>query len=158
MTLGSPDSCKIVRDARWQGKKVKAVGCGHSFSDVAAVEDGGIILDISSMSNVLEVDERRCRITVEAGMNVADLCEILDSHGWALANIGVIKSQTVAGLLATASHGRYRVEYEGDGYTLSKVTIAAEMTSAVAADSGMLYNGSLRVCWWCVQAASGTRR
>ena len=58
-------SCKIVRDARVQGKNVKAVGCGHSFSPVAAVGNGGVILDISDMCDVLEVDKQRCWITVE---------------------------------------------------------------------------------------------
>ena len=39
-------------------------------------------------------------------MPVADLCDHVVEQGWSLPNIGVIKAQTVAGLLATASHGR----------------------------------------------------
>jgi FAD/FMN-containing dehydrogenase len=105
-------SIQIVRYARARGCKVKVVGSGHSFSHAAAVADDGIILDISGLSGVLGVDRARRRITVEAGMTVAVLCEEVWAQGWSLANIGVIKSQTIAGLLATASHGRCRPNVE----------------------------------------------
>ena len=37
------------------GKTIKVVGCGHSFSDIAAVSKGGVILDLSQIASVLEV-------------------------------------------------------------------------------------------------------
>ena len=61
---------------------------------------------------MLGVDRARRRITVEASMTVAALCEEVWAQGWSLANIGVIKSQIIAGLLATASHGRCRPNVE----------------------------------------------
>jgi len=53
----------------------------------------------------MQTDLSRRRSTVGAGLSVTALFDEMYTRGWCLPNIGVIKSQTVAGLLATCSHG-----------------------------------------------------
>ena len=65
-----------------------------------------MLLDLGEICGLLDLDPPSCRLTVGAGMPVADLYDHVFEQGWSLPNIGVIKAQTVAGLLATASHGR----------------------------------------------------
>jgi FAD/FMN-containing dehydrogenase len=124
------DVCSIVRRATRCGKTVKAVGSGHSFSDIAASGEGGIIVDMTKMGNVLHADASRTRITVEAGMGVDVLCEELLKRGWSLPNIGVIKSQTVAGLLATCSHGSALASSPSSPPPSSSLSLAACVVGA----------------------------
>jgi L-gulonolactone oxidase len=60
------------------------------------------------MSNVLSLDRAAMRITVQAGMRLRALSAYLDGHGLALANLGSIDTQSVAGAIATGTHGTGR--------------------------------------------------
>ncbi|WP_030158119.1 D-arabinono-1,4-lactone oxidase [Glycomyces sp. NRRL B-16210] len=91
------------------GLRVKAVGTGHSFSGIAVAD--GVQVDMGGLDQVVEVDSRTGVVTVEAGMTLARLNEVLDAHGLALENMGDIDRQTVSGAISTGTHGtgdRYR--------------------------------------------------
>lgn len=57
------------------------------------------------MNRVIDVDARAGRVTVEAGMRLRDLNELLARQGLALGNLGSISEQTVAGAVSTGTHG-----------------------------------------------------
>ncbi len=106
---GAGEIAAAVRDAADDGLRVKAVGAGHSFSSIAAPE--GVMVDMSDMDGVVRVDTRTNLVTVEAGMPLWRLNQILDAHGLALENMGDIDRQTVSGAISTGTHGtgeRYR--------------------------------------------------
>ncbi len=104
------------------GHTVRMIGSGHSFTDTAAAN--GVMLRPGRLSAVREVDVPGNTITVESGMNLATLCEVLDEHGLALPNMGDIRVQTVAGAFQTGSHGTGRASgaYAGTVRALELVT------------------------------------
>jgi len=93
----------LVTSASEQGQKVKAVGSGHSFTSAAATN--GRMIGLENLSGILHVDRATCRVTVGAGTRLSELNTLLDAEGLALANLGDIAYQTVAGAISTSTHG-----------------------------------------------------
>ena len=93
----------LVASASEQGQKVKAVGSGHSFTSAAATN--GRMIRLENLSGILHVDRATCRVTVGAGTRLSELNTLLDAEGLALANLGDIAYQTVAGAISTSTHG-----------------------------------------------------
>lgn len=92
---------ELVRDAAREGRSVRAVGSRHSVA--AAYQTDDLTISLAHLSDVLSIDGRRVRF--QAGRILGDLCRTMDAAGLALANLGGITAQTVAGFLATGSHG-----------------------------------------------------
>jgi L-gulono-1,4-lactone dehydrogenase len=82
-------------------RRVKVAGSGHSFTDIACTD--GVMVDLSGMNRVLDVDGDD--VTVEAGITLHDLGEQLAARGLAMENQGDVDPQTLAGAIATATHG-----------------------------------------------------
>ncbi|MEU6254375.1 D-arabinono-1,4-lactone oxidase [Streptomyces sp. NPDC047043] len=101
---GEEEVVDAVRSANERGITVRAVGSGHSFSDLACTD--GIMVDLSRMNRLLSVDGHR--VTVQAGITLRELGPGNAEHGLALENQGDIDAQVVAGALATATHGTGR--------------------------------------------------
>jgi L-gulonolactone oxidase len=92
-----------VRAAGSAGRRVKPVGSGHSFTDIARADDLRIELD--RLATEIRVDRESCLVTAPAGMSLRALNEVLAGHGLAMPNLGDIDAQTIAGALATGTHG-----------------------------------------------------
>jgi FAD-linked oxidoreductase len=90
-----------VRAAAERGLPIKTVGAGHSFTSIAATD--GVQLDISALEGVLGVDGDL--VTFAAGTNLHQLPALLAPYGLALANMGDIDRQTLAGATSTGTHG-----------------------------------------------------
>lgn len=82
---------------------MRVAGSGHSFNDIVATD--GHLLSLTRMDRVLEADGERGVARVQAGITLRALGEALADHGLALENQGDIDAQTLAGALATATHG-----------------------------------------------------
>lgn len=93
--------CAEVVAAEREGLRVKPVGSGHSFTDIAATD--GVRIDLRRLDAVTAVDGRR--VTVQGGMPLHRLNAVLDGHGLALENLGDIDRQTVSGAISTGTHG-----------------------------------------------------
>ena len=93
----------IVSRASEQGQKVKAVGSGHSFTSAAATD--GRMIRLENLSGILHIDHASSQVTVGAGTRLSDLNMLLHTEGLALANLGDIAYQTVAGAISTSTHG-----------------------------------------------------
>src|SRR3954454_1324618 len=86
---------------------IRVAGSGHSFTDVVLTD--GVLLHLDRMASLTGVEGDVAR--VGAGMTLHALGPALARHGLALENQGDIDAQTVAGALATGTHGtgeRYR--------------------------------------------------
>ncbi len=92
--------------AALDGLSVRMTGSGHSFTPVAVTT--GVMLRPGGLRAVRTVDPAAGEITVEAGCRLRDLNEHLYAHGLALANMGDIQEQTVAGAIQTGTHGTGR--------------------------------------------------
>lgn len=97
---------QIVAQAASQAQRVKVVGAGHSFSDVACTT--GVMISLDEMTNIIGVDRERGRVEVQAGIRLDALNTVLDSLGLAMPNLGDIAVQSIGGAIATATHGTGR--------------------------------------------------
>lgn len=93
-----------VRDAGAAGLTVRAVGASHSHSRVAA-PDGGLLVDTDGWQGVITLDETATCGTVRSGTRIFQLGAPLHAAGLALRNQGDIDRQSVAGAIATGTHG-----------------------------------------------------
>jgi L-gulonolactone oxidase len=92
-----------VRRAAGAGRTVRAAGSGHSFS--ACVPTDGTLVRLDRLDRILDADPASGLVKVEAGITLAALNDGLAERGLALPNLGDIDAQTLAGALATATHG-----------------------------------------------------
>ncbi|MEJ7892993.1 MAG: D-arabinono-1,4-lactone oxidase [Solirubrobacteraceae bacterium] len=83
--------------------KVRVAGAGHSFSD--AVLTDGTLLSLERLDRVLDLDAASGQVRVEAGITLHALGERLAAHGLAFENLGDIDVQSIAGAMATGTHG-----------------------------------------------------
>jgi FAD-linked oxidoreductase len=98
-----PDLIDSVARAADAGRTVRVAGSGHSFTDIGCTD--GVMLDVSRLNRVLEVDRSSGLVRVEAGIVIGDLARVLDADGFAMDNQGDIDRQTLAGAISTATHG-----------------------------------------------------
>ncbi|HEX3389082.1 MAG TPA: D-arabinono-1,4-lactone oxidase, partial [Streptosporangiaceae bacterium] len=97
---------EAVTLATLDGLTVRMTGAGHSFTPVAVTS--GVMMGPGGLRAIRGVDEEAGEVTVEAGCRLRDLNEYLDARGLALANMGDIQEQTVAGAIQTGTHGTGR--------------------------------------------------
>jgi L-gulonolactone oxidase len=93
----------VVRRATAAGRKVKVVGAGHSWSDMALTD--GVVLQLDRLDRRVTVDKQRGLATFEAGIRLHALNDALAAEGLALPIVGSIDQQSLGGLLATGTHG-----------------------------------------------------
>lgn len=98
--------CHAIVRARDTGHVVRAAGAGHSFTPLVATE--GTLISLDRLNRVMTIDEAAGTIRVQAGMSLRDLNAHLASADLALANLGDIDVQSVAGAIATGTHGTGR--------------------------------------------------
>jgi L-gulono-1,4-lactone dehydrogenase len=92
-----------VERAAAAGRTVRVAGAGHSFT--GAVLTGGTLLSLDRMDRVLDADPASGLVRVEAGITLHRLTRELHVRGLALPNLGDIDAQSVAGAIATGTHG-----------------------------------------------------
>lgn len=88
--------------ARSSGE-VRVAGSGHSFS--ALVPTPGTLVSLDRMSGIARIDKAAMTATVQAGTRLGHLARLLDAEGLALPNLPDIDAQTIAGAIATGTHG-----------------------------------------------------
>jgi D-arabinono-1,4-lactone oxidase len=98
-----PEIQKIVTLARRMRRRIVLVGSGHSPSDLTCTSAWMINLD--DYNRVLKVDMESKSITVEAGIRMRDFNKAATQHGLTMPSLGSIDDQSIAGAIATATHG-----------------------------------------------------
>ncbi|TCN55107.1 L-gulonolactone oxidase [Rhodococcus sp. SMB37] len=122
----------VVARAAEQGRHVKAVGAGHSFTGVAVTD--GVLLSLDRMTGIETVlpTATGALVSVQAGTRLHDLSDQLWALGLALPNLGDIDVQSVAGAISTGTHGT------GAGFT--------GLAAQVRAVTTVLADGSVVEC------------
>lgn len=82
---------------------VRPVGAGHSFTPLVPTDD--TIVSLSRLSGLISRDPQTLQATLWAGSRLGDIGQPLEDAGQALVNMPDIDEQTLAGCLATATHG-----------------------------------------------------
>jgi L-gulono-1,4-lactone dehydrogenase len=94
---------RLVVEAGAAGDRVRMVGAGHSFTDVAVTD--GLLMRPDGLVGVLEVDREAMTVTVLSGTPLHVLNATLAQLGLSLHNMGDIDRQSVAGAISTGTHG-----------------------------------------------------
>jgi len=106
------------------GRRVSVAGSGHSFTEAALT--GGTMIDVGALSGVIEADRASGLVRVGGGTVLAVLNEELHTLGLGMENLGDIDRQTVAGAIATGTHGT--------GAKLRNISAQVEAIELVTAD------------------------
>jgi L-gulonolactone oxidase len=92
-----------VKSAAEQGKQLKAVGSGHSFTGCAAPEQ--VMIRLDGLAAITQADSETGRVALGAGTDLRKLNAGLAAFDLAMANLGDIDRQTVSGAISTGTHG-----------------------------------------------------
>jgi L-gulono-1,4-lactone dehydrogenase len=119
-----PGTRAEVADAVARAGTVRVAGSGHSFT--GAVLTGDTLLSLGRMNRVLDADPASGLVRVEAGIELHRLTRELHLRGLALPNLGDIDAQSLAGAIATGTHGT--------GARLRNLSAQVESVELVLAD------------------------
>lgn len=82
---------------------LQALGSRHSFSTVADTE--GLHISTAGLGIEIDVDETARCVRVPAHARYGDVASVIAPRGWALANLASLPHISVAGSVATGTHG-----------------------------------------------------
>lgn len=85
------------------GSTLKVVGGGHSFTPIASTT--GTLISLDHFSGIIRVDTATNQVRFKAGTRLRDIARLLEPYGLALANMGDIDHQSLAGAINTSTHG-----------------------------------------------------
>lgn len=102
-TLARPSTIAEVQSVVSAGSRVRALGSRHSFTGIA--DSTGTLVTLDSLPSRLELDEGARTVTVAAGARYGDVAIALQSRGWALHNLASLPHISIAGAIATGTHG-----------------------------------------------------
>jgi xylitol oxidase len=98
-----PVSVDEVRSLVARSSHVRAIGARHSFNGIA--DSAGDLIDLSGIDPEFLIDARQGTVTVGGGTNYGVLAAHLQPAGWALHNMASLPHVSVAGAIATGTHG-----------------------------------------------------
>jgi L-gulono-1,4-lactone dehydrogenase len=119
-----PGTRAEVADAIARARTVRVAGSGHSFTGAVLTAD--TLLSLERMNRVLDADPESGLVRVEAGVSLHQLTRELHFRGLALPNLGDIDAQSLAGAIATGTHGT--------GARLRNLSAQVESVELVLAD------------------------
>jgi xylitol oxidase len=82
---------------------VRGLGSRHSFSDIA--DTAGDLIVVDRIAADVEIDADARTVTASAGLRYGDLARTLHAEGWALGNLASLPHISIAGTVATGTHG-----------------------------------------------------
>lgn len=77
----------------------------------STIPEGGIVLDVSGLNRILELDEENLTVTVEPGVRLCDLIAYVESRGYMYAPDPAEKEASIGGNVATNAGGMRAVKY-----------------------------------------------
>lgn len=83
--------------------KVRATGAGHSFMPLCQSDE--LLLGLDRLAGEMRISADRTTARIPAGWSIAKLTAALWDEGLALANQGDVNPQSLAGAMATGTHG-----------------------------------------------------
>ena len=93
--------CHIVHDTKASGKNIRVTGAAHSFSAIAMPNH--VALSLHHMRGLINADSQTGEATFWAGTYLFEIGPALANYGLALANMGDIQQQTLAGAISTGT-------------------------------------------------------
>ncbi|GAB1326748.1 FAD-binding protein [Streptomyces sennicomposti] len=100
-----PESAGALRALVAGGTKVRVLGSGHSFNEIADPGPDGVLLSLAALPAATDVDTAARTVRVGGGVRYAELARRVHAHGLALPNMASLPHISVAGSVATGTHG-----------------------------------------------------
>lgn len=100
--LHRPRSVEQLQELVARTPRIRALGTRHSFNDLA---DGVELVSLEDLEPGIRIDEQSETVSVSAGLRYGELGAELQRHGWALRNLASLPHISVAGAIATGTHG-----------------------------------------------------
>ncbi len=124
--LHRPTSIDELREIVAAAPRIRALGSRHSFNDLA---DSAELVSLDGLEPSILVDDDSETVSFSAGVRYGELAAELQAQGWALRNMASLPHISVAGAVATSTHG------SGDrNGTLARAVSGLEL---VTADGGL---------------------
>ena len=123
-----PASIDEVRRLVARAHRIRAIGARHSFNGVA--DSPGELVDLRDIDPGLLIDPERRTVTVGAATNYGVLAAHLQRMGWALHNMASLPHVSLAGAIATGTHG--------SGDRLGNLATAVEALEIVCATGDVM--------------------
>jgi alditol oxidase len=101
-TIHHPRTVEEIQALVLRGRSLHALGTRHSFNDVA---DATELISLSQLPGEPLIDAEAQTVTVPGRMRYGELAIFLQEAGWALSNMASLPHISVAGSVATATHG-----------------------------------------------------
>ncbi|QOC90885.1 D-arabinono-1,4-lactone oxidase [Micromonospora craniellae] len=98
-----PSSLDELRELVAGSDRIRTVGSGHSFNRIG--DTTGALVDLSGLPATIRLDAQRRTVDVPAATRYGDLATWLHQQGYALANLASLPHISVAGAVATGTHG-----------------------------------------------------
>ncbi|WP_322906043.1 FAD-binding protein [Paenibacillus sp. SGZ-1009] len=98
-----PDSIEQLQQLVKQHRQIKVLGSGHTFNSVTDTD--GVFVSLRHWNRLLTLDQARSTVTVAAGATYGELCAQLAESDYALHNLASLPHITIAGAVATSTHG-----------------------------------------------------
>ena len=99
------ESIALITRAAQANRPVRVLGSLHSWSDVLQSNPAGLLVNTHKLNKIISIDLKSMRVWVEGGIKLSDLVVALADAGLSLTNQGSILDQTIAGAIATGTHG-----------------------------------------------------
>ncbi|WP_171111156.1 MULTISPECIES: FAD-binding protein [Streptomyces] len=103
--LHRPPTLDALRSLVADSARVRVLGSGHSFNEIAEPGPEGMLLSLDALPPEIDVDTTARTVRVSGGVRYAELARHVHAHGLALANMASLPHISVAGSVATGTHG-----------------------------------------------------
>lgn len=100
--LHRPRSVEELQDVVSRAPRIRALGSRHSFSDIA---DSAELVSLEHLPPAIRIDGESETVSLSGGVRYGDLAPVLQASGWALRNLASLPHISVAGSIATGTHG-----------------------------------------------------
>lgn len=100
--LHRPSTREELQEIVAHASRVRVLGSRHSFSDIA---DSLELITLEAMPGDVVVDRAAGTVSFNAGMRYGELAGLLNDEGLALHNLASLPHISVAGAVATGTHG-----------------------------------------------------
>ena len=101
--VAHPTSTDEARALIAAGEPVRILGTRHCFNDIA--DTSGTLLALDRMPAIFEVAPERDAVRVAGALRYGDIAPRLEASGLALANLASLPHISIAGAVATGTHG-----------------------------------------------------
>src|SRR4051812_11893221 len=100
-----PRSLQALRSLVADSATLRVLGSGHSFNEIAEPGADGVLLSLAALPEEVDVDTAARTVRVGGGVRYAELAQVVHEHGLALHNMASLPHISVAGSVATGTHG-----------------------------------------------------